>query len=210
VQRIYGHGAGWIDSTHPQRSRILDDSASYPHESYELAAVPTSSAQPGPSNLSGSQELDGADNLRLQASKQLQKRAKLLERAQKAFESGKFRLGEKLKRLAEECLKLAVEFKKKAADIIFRVKNKGARRGEIDLHLLHVPEAIEKAEQSIQAAMSKGDRTIRFITGKGKHSPEGPKILPALREHTGRRELECEIDSKNEGVLVVHLPRQKP
>ncbi|KAF8274565.1 hypothetical protein EI94DRAFT_1713735, partial [Lactarius quietus] len=123
-RRPAGRG-GARDERRNAYSRIPDDSGSYPHESYELAAVPTSSAQPGPSNLSGSQELDGADNLRLQASKQLQKRAKLLERAQKAFESGKFRLGEKLKRLAEECLKLAVEFKKKAADIIFRVSCSG-------------------------------------------------------------------------------------
>ncbi|KAI9463666.1 hypothetical protein BJY52DRAFT_1404674 [Lactarius psammicola] len=147
-------------------------------EDIAQVAVPVSGAQPGPSGQSGSrsQEMDDAENLRLEACKQGKKRAKFLERARKAFELGNFRLGEKLIKLAEKCLKAMVEFNKKAKEIIFRVKNKGAKPGEVDLHSLHVPEAIEMAEQSVQAAMSKGDRTIRFITGKGKHSKEGPKI----------------------------------
>jgi|SRR6266702_2097902 len=110
-------------------SRIPDGSDSYPHESREpagniaQAVVPASSAQPGPSGQSGSRELDNAENLRLQARKQGEKRAELLERAQKALESGNFRLWEKLKRLAAKCLKAMVKFNKKAKEIIFRGKS---------------------------------------------------------------------------------------
>jgi hypothetical protein len=43
--------------------------------------------------------------------------------------------------------------------IVFRFEA-GTKRGEVDLHLLHVPEVIERAEQSIKAATSKGDWTI--------------------------------------------------
>jgi hypothetical protein len=90
--------------------RIPNGSDSYLQETHELAAIPTSSAHPGPSGLPGSPELDGAETLRLRARKQGEKRAKLLERAQKAFESGKFRLWEKLQRLAEKCLELKAKF----------------------------------------------------------------------------------------------------
>ncbi|KAH9047905.1 hypothetical protein EDB84DRAFT_1613529 [Lactarius hengduanensis] len=198
-------GRGGARGERSDYSRIPDGTDSYPHESHEpaedisQAAVPASSAQPGPSGGSGSQELDNAESLRLKARKQSEKRAKLLERAQKAFESGNLRLWEKLKKLAEKCLKAMEKFNKMAKETIFRVKNKvrqftvwgtpvdylGAKPGEVDLHLLHVPEAIEIAEQSIQAATSKGDQTVRFITGKGKHSKKGPEILPALQEHMG-------------------------
>ncbi|KAH9061241.1 hypothetical protein EDB87DRAFT_1682671 [Lactarius vividus] len=169
-RRPAGRG-GARDERRSDYSRIPDGTDSYPHESHEpaedisQAAVPPSGAQPGPSGGSGSRELDNAESLRLKARKQGEKRAKLLERAQKAFESGNFHLWEKLKKLAEKCLKAMEKFNKKAKEIIFRVKNKGAKPGEVDLHLLHVPEAIEMAEQSIQTATSKGDQTVRFITG---------------------------------------------
>ena len=66
--------------------------------------------------------------------------------------------------------------------------------------------------------------------GKGKHSEDGPKILPALQKYITewvtsqinlyilgsnlcryflRRGLESELDPDNEGVLIVHLPRQE-
>ena len=122
-RRPAGRG-GTRDERRSDYSRIPDDLNSYPRESHELEAIPaTSSAQPGPSGLPRSPELDGAENLRLQARKQGEKRAKLLERAQKAFDSGNFRLWEKLKKLAEKCLKLMVKFNDKAADIIFRGKS---------------------------------------------------------------------------------------
>jgi hypothetical protein len=56
-----------------------------------------------------------------------EKRAKLLERAQEAFESGNFRLWEKFKKLAGKCLKAMVKFDKKAAEIIFRGKSRWGR-----------------------------------------------------------------------------------
>jgi hypothetical protein len=104
-RRPAGRG-GARDERRSDYARIPDSSDSFPHESHELAgdtaqAVTASSAQPGPSGLSGSREpeLDNAENLRLRARKQGEKRAKLLERAQEAFESGNFRLWEKLKKL---------------------------------------------------------------------------------------------------------------
>ena len=48
----------------------------------------------------------------------------MLERAQKALEPGNFRLWEKLKRLAEKCLKAMAKFSKKAKEIIFSDKSR--------------------------------------------------------------------------------------
>ena len=127
LKRRRGGQGGTRDERTSDYSRIPDGSDSYPHESHELvgdarAAIPTSSAQPGPSGQSGSRELDGAENLRLQARKQGENRARLLEQAQVALESGNTRLWKKLKRLAEKCLKAMVKFNRKAAEIIFRGK----------------------------------------------------------------------------------------
>ncbi|KAH8992744.1 hypothetical protein EDB86DRAFT_3244251 [Lactarius hatsudake] len=230
-------GRGGARDERGDYSRIPDGTDSYPHESHEpepaedisQAAVPASSAQPGPSGGSGSQELDNAEGLRLKARKQGEKIAKLLERAQKAFESGNLRLWEKLKKLVEKCSKAIEKFNKKAKEMIFRgesqrclpfegrrlttsfvVSIQGAKPGEVDLHLLLVPEAIEMAEQSIQAATSKGDQTVRFITGKGKHSKKGPEILPALQEHMGGRGLVSEIDHARIKMPYLTEPSQIP
>jgi len=100
---------------------------------------------------------------------------------------------------------------RKTASVIYRVMNQNAsaKPGEVHIHFLHVPEAIEVARKNIQEAMSKGRLTICFITGKRKHSEGGPKILPALRRYMTERGLESELDPDNEGVLIVHLPGQE-
>ena len=108
-------------------SLIPDDSDSYPHESHELtggarAAVPASSAQPGPSDQSGPQEPDEAKNMRLQACKKIEKRAEWLKKAQEALQSGDTHLWKKFKRLAKKCWKEMVRLRKKAAELIFRGK----------------------------------------------------------------------------------------
>ena len=72
----------------------------------------------------------------------------------------------------------------------------------IDLHDLHVPEAVQFARDEVQNARSRGNEVVRFITGesfvksmgcvhhsltdlgKGLHSDGGKaKIRPALEEH---------------------------
>ena len=55
----------------------------------------------------------------------------------------------------------------------------------IDLHGLHVNEAIEYAKLAMKAAKrSRFVTRIRFLTGRGMHSgPDGPRILPALSRY---------------------------
>ena len=122
ILKLRPPGRGGARNERRSYSRIPHNSDSPPHESHELAGA---SAQPGPSGLSESRELDNAENLRLRAREQGEKRAKLLEQAQEALDSGNFSLWQKLRRLAEKCWKAMVKFNKIAAEIFFRGKSRG-------------------------------------------------------------------------------------
>ncbi|KAI9463667.1 hypothetical protein BJY52DRAFT_1404676 [Lactarius psammicola] len=113
-------------------------------------------------------------------------------------------MSEAQKAIAHESAKK--EFNKRAAEIIFREKNKNCKEGTIDLHGLHVAEAVQLAKDQVQAARSRGDEEVRFIVGKGLHADDGKaKIRPALEDHFTERGLTHSLDSKNAGVLVVRL-----
>ncbi|KAH9047910.1 hypothetical protein EDB84DRAFT_396384 [Lactarius hengduanensis] len=201
-------------------SRISDDEDSPPQESHELAEdiaqdVTASGSQPGPSGRSRSKKLEKAENLkkaenlREQARKKGEEEDELREQAQNAREQGDSILEKALMELANICRNIMMRLNWEAGNIIFRVMNWNAKPGRVNLRFLHVPEAINKAKEKIKEAMSKRLRTIRFITGKGKRSKDGPKILPALQEYITKRGLESELDPDNGGVLIVHLPEQE-
>ncbi|KAI9442248.1 hypothetical protein H4582DRAFT_1927321 [Lactarius indigo] len=58
------------------------------------------------------------------------------------------------------------ELNKRAAEIFFRENNKNRREGgKIDLHGLHVDEALQFARDQLQTARSRGDEIVRFIVG---------------------------------------------
>ncbi|KAH9019008.1 hypothetical protein EDB85DRAFT_1931806 [Lactarius pseudohatsudake] len=76
----------------------------------------------------------------------------------------------------------------------------------IDLHGLHVAEAIQVSKDQLQTARSRGDQAVRFIVGKGLHSDAGgAKIRPALEDFLTKRGLIHSLDPYNVGVLVVRL-----
>ncbi|KAI9428479.1 hypothetical protein H4582DRAFT_2045502 [Lactarius indigo] len=96
------------------------------------------------------------------------------------------------------------ELDKRAAEIIFKENNKNRKEGTIDLHGLHVPEAIRLAKDQVESAKSRGDEAVRFIVGKGLHSDAGEaKIRPALEELFNKRGLTHSLDPRNTGVLIV-------
>ncbi|KAH9061247.1 hypothetical protein EDB87DRAFT_1610768 [Lactarius vividus] len=99
------------------------------------------------------------------------------------------------------------ELDKRAAKIFFRENNKNRRDGgKIDLHGLHVDEALQFAEDQLQTARSRGDEVVRFIVGKGLHSDAGEaKIRPALEKAFTKRGLIHSLDPYNAGVLIVQL-----
>lgn len=102
IRRPAGRG-GARDERRSDYSRIPDSPDPFLHESYELAgdsaakaqAVTASSAQAGPRDglsTRGARELVNAENLRLLARKQGEKRVKFLKRTQEALELRKLQL----------------------------------------------------------------------------------------------------------------------
>ncbi|KAI0298589.1 hypothetical protein BC826DRAFT_998225 [Russula brevipes] len=152
-----------------------------------------------------SETLKDADELRAKAWRVAKKRVKLFLQGHNARALGDTRFVKRLRKKGNALCEEAKELHRRAADMYFRVRNRNAKPGEFDLHFLHVPEARERADRIIEEAMSKGDRKVRFITGKGIHSRSGPKLLPALRDHLARRGLKYEQDPENAGILTVYL-----
>lgn len=83
---------------------------------------------------------------------------------------------------ANKFAKLMNKSNKLAADAAFVENNskKSLRAHEIDLHGLFVAEAIERLADRIIFARQKGFSHLIVVTGRGLHSPNGPKIKPAV------------------------------
>lgn len=75
----------------------------------------------------------------------------------------------------------------------------------MDLHGLHVKDAIEILEERIQELRKKREKqTLCVITGAGIHSDEkGPKIKPAVKEYLQTHSIKFEENDGN-GSLTVH------
>ncbi|KAH9978746.1 hypothetical protein BGW80DRAFT_1165588, partial [Lactifluus volemus] len=98
-------------------------------------------------------------------------------------------------------------FNEMAAKIIFVKNNKGHRKGTVDLHGLHVSEAVQYAEEEIKSASQRENGEVRFIVGKGLHCdvPGDVKIRPALEELCIKHGLKHSLDPMNTGVLLVQV-----
>lgn len=93
-----------------------------------------------------------------------------------------------------------------ASEAIFRQNNAGRPDDEIDLHGLYVNEALEKAEQAIQAAKAHGRKQLVFITGKGNNSRGGiPKVKPAMEQLMVKHQLRCTTGVPNAGCITVQF-----
>ncbi|KAI0256071.1 hypothetical protein BJV78DRAFT_436544 [Lactifluus subvellereus] len=94
----------------------------------------------------------------------------------------------------------------RAAEIIFKQKNKGRKQGMVDFHGLYVHEAVRYAKQELESASRRDDGELRWIVGKGLHAEDGePKIRPALVELCKKRGLTCSLDPGNAGMLIVQV-----
>ncbi|KAH9083568.1 hypothetical protein EDB83DRAFT_2669562 [Lactarius deliciosus] len=155
----------------------------------------------------GVKDLKLAKELREQARRKGREMSEARSRAKSATKKG--RLGA-ARAHRQDVLARESEMKeldKRAAKIVFGENNKNCEEGgKIDLHGLHVPEAIQVAKDQLQTAMSRGDEIVYFIVGKGLHSDAGgAKIRPALEGFLAKRSLIHWVDPSNAGVLVVRL-----
>ncbi|KAG0692224.1 hypothetical protein DFH29DRAFT_545150 [Suillus ampliporus] len=59
---------------------------------------------------------------------------------------------------------------KKASAKIFQENNQKCRLNTVDLHRLHVPEALFYFEEAVQGARDRGESFLRVIVGKSLQS----------------------------------------
>ncbi|KAG2043493.1 hypothetical protein BDR03DRAFT_941558, partial [Suillus americanus] len=92
---------------------------------------------------------------------------------------------------------------KEASAKIFQENNQN-RRNEVDLHGLYVSEARSYFDIAVQKARNREESSLRVIVGKGNHSDNNtPKIKPAIQAHGESLGLSIEVDSRNDGCLIV-------
>lgn len=99
-----------------------------------------------------------------------------------------------------------------------RIKRYPAPQDSLDLHRHTEPQARERCEAFIKASQAKGLLTVTVIVGRGRHSPQGPKLPHAIERTLGRLKREGWVLSfhwegkrkkgkkRKSGALVVYLP----
>ncbi|KAK0476457.1 hypothetical protein IW261DRAFT_1317937, partial [Armillaria novae-zelandiae] len=78
--------------------------------------------------------------------------------------------------------------------------------GEIDLHCLHVKEAIVHTNCALKEAKRQVDTKIKIIVGKGLHSEgQEARVRPAIKGLMCKYHLVAKFDPSNSGILVIKL-----
>ena len=146
--------------------------------------------------------LDAAQKLRDKAGEEASLRGKCFEQSKKEFESGD---KAKAKELSDEGKKhgaLMEQYNREAADAFFAAHNQGRDDYTIDLHGLHVDEAIERLKARLAKIGKSGDLVI--IWGAGNHSEGGVrKIKPAVVELLTKEKMNFKDDTPNHGCCTV-------
>ncbi|KAI0256075.1 hypothetical protein BJV78DRAFT_436718 [Lactifluus subvellereus] len=127
-------------------------------------------------------------------------------RARSAHEGGDYVAERRHNQVAKARRSAMDQLNTRAAEMIFKQKNKGRKQGTVDFHGLYVHEAVRYAKQELESASRRDDEVVHFIVGKGLHAEDGQaKIRPALEELCNKRGLTHSLDPRNAGVLVVQV-----
>lgn len=92
---------------------------------------------------------------------------------------------------------------KAASAKIFQANNQNCSSNVIDLHGLHVLEALSFFNIAVQGVRDCEESSLCVIVGKGIHSEDNtPKIKPAIQAYGERLGLSIEVDPRNDGRLI--------
>ncbi|GJE90111.1 hypothetical protein PsYK624_062340 [Phanerochaete sordida] len=146
--------------------------------------------------------------LRARAKAEYRAKEKAKQERRKAEQDGNAPLSEQLWNKVQEHKAEMQRLNAEAAELIFDTNNRDRTPGEVDVHGLHVQEAIKCAKPAVEEAKARGQSELRIIVGKGLHS-EGreaklkPAILKFLQEQQPAGAVK--LDPSNSGVIIVNL-----
>ncbi|PSK33412.1 hypothetical protein C7M61_005290 [Candidozyma pseudohaemuli] len=145
-------------------------------------------------------------NLRDKADQMYEKRKKLLNQLQQAYQSGDKQKAHELSEELKKILAQAENYNRQAAEYVFRENNADSAEDEIDLHGLYVKEAEWIMQKRLSECIRTNQSHLRVIVGKGLHSANGiAKLKPAIEQLCQESGLKHYIDPKNSGVMVIDL-----
>ncbi|KAG8941627.1 hypothetical protein FRC03_004278 [Tulasnella sp. 419] len=153
-------------------------------------------------------QADVGDELRQRAAEEYKLVDKFRKEAKEARRRGQHSSANIFHLKAEEHRRKMIQWNKEASDTIFQENNQGRNPGVIDLHGLHVEEAIERAKNAVEAAIEKQDPEINLIVGKGNHSRDSiAKVKPGIEKWLSDNGFTASLD-RGGGMFVVNLRDQ--
>ncbi|KAI0256074.1 hypothetical protein BJV78DRAFT_1168995 [Lactifluus subvellereus] len=174
--------------------------------SHQPPPVPTALSNLVFNELEDVEDVNTAMDIRERARRQHREMCDARARAKSARKRGDYAAERRHKQEAIDRRNAMDQLNMRAAEIIFKQKNKRLNEGTVDFHGLHVYEAVRYAKQELESASRRDDEVVRFIVGKGLHAEDGePKIRPALVELCKKRGLTYSLDPRNAGVLIVQV-----
>lgn len=147
-----------------------------------------------------------AQEFRKQADEHAKLRGKYFDESQAAFKKGDKAEAKVLSDKGKAEAEKMKEANKKAADLVFKSKNKNQPPDSIDLHLLYVEEAIERTEARLEEVRKqKGDHLI-VIHGAGHHSKDNKQLIkPAVVKMLNEKGIKFKENTPNIGCIYVEL-----
>lgn len=151
------------------------------------------------------------ESLREEAGVEARARNAAFDRARGAMQRGDRAGAARFGAIGREANERMKALHARAANAIFEARNppEAAARGLVDLHGLHVAEALDRLPDAVQVVSAKCS-TARILTGSGHHTKGTGKarLRPAVRgwlENEGYRYEEVVDKNSHVGAFIVHL-----
>lgn len=142
--------------------------------------------------------------MRFQASQHAVKRGELLGQSQAAYQRGDKALAKKLSDQGKAEGRLMEECNAAAAEAYFTENNRKHDRFTMDLHGLHVDEAVARVEARIAECQRTRQDHLVVIFGRGNHSKDHvQKLKPAMERLIAEHRLRVAVGAPNLGCVTI-------
>lgn len=150
------------------------------------------------------QEYEKSQYQRELAKEYHRQRVECIKTSQEAYHRRDHKKAKQLSANGKRYQELTDEANKRAADAIFNYLNAPGRIPEnsIDLHGLHVNEALERLKKRIRRCNNQNIKELIVIVGQGNHSADGPKIKPAVLQYAATDKIRHRPNTPNPGCIL--------